>query len=102
TGGLLDAPWGMVLAADNFGFASRTLLVGNFGDGKITAMSPRDGTIFGQLADQQGAAIAIEGLWGLTFGTDSIPRNDVLYFAAGPDDEAHGLYGRIQIAEQKY
>lgn len=40
--------------------------------------------------------IVIDGLWGIGFGNGirNQPTN-VLFFAAGPDDENHGLYGRI-------
>ena len=40
--------------------------------------------------------ISIDGLWGIGFGNGAAagPKN-VLYFAAGPDDENHGLFGSI-------
>jgi hypothetical protein len=40
--------------------------------------------------------ILIPGLWGIGFGgsLQNQPTN-TLFFAAGPDDENHGLYGRI-------
>jgi Ca2+-binding RTX toxin-like protein len=39
----------------------------------------------------------IDGLWGLAFGNGKTSPNDqnTLYYAAGPDDEAHGLFGKI-------
>ena len=37
TAGALNAPWGMALAPAGFGDFSNSLLVANFGDGKIDA-----------------------------------------------------------------
>ena len=37
TGGRLNAPWGIALAPADFGRFSNTLLVGNFGDGRISS-----------------------------------------------------------------
>ena len=97
TGGTLNAPWGMAVAPASFGTNAGMLLVGNFGDGRISAFDLATGEPHGQLADKAGATIVVDGLWGITFGDgDEAGRADVLYFAAGPDDEEHGLYGRIQ------
>ena len=43
------------------------------------------------------SALTIDGLWGIEFGNgaSSGPKN-VLYFAAGPNDEADGLFGSIR------
>ena len=40
--------------------------------------------------DQNSKEIEIEGLWGMAVG----PSN-ALYFAAGIEDEEHGLFGTI-------
>jgi uncharacterized protein (TIGR03118 family) len=95
-GGKLDAPWGMVLAPANFGPFSNALLVGNFGDGKINAFDPSTGAFLGTLSKADGSPIAIDGLWGIAFGNgiNAQPTN-TLFFAAGPVDETHGVYGRI-------
>ena len=96
TAGPLNAPWGIALAPPSFGKFGGALLVGNFGDGHVTAFA-LDGRQLGQLDDGQGNAIAIDGLWGITFGDDQqAGRSDTLYFAAGPGDEAHGLFGRVE------
>jgi len=94
-GPLLNAPWGMELAR-GFGPFPDALLVGNFGDGHVTAIDRSTMMVLGQLTDDSGAPIAIDGLWGLSFGaavTKALP--DGLYFAAGPQDETHGLFGVI-------
>jgi uncharacterized protein (TIGR03118 family) len=96
---LFNAPWGMALA-HGFGPFPDALLVGNFGDGHITAVdtSPASTSMsaLGQLMGADNAAVAIDGLWGLTFG-DGVTnaRPNALYFAAGPDDEMHGMFGVV-------
>ena len=96
--GKLNAPWGLAVAPANFGNFSNRLLVGNFGDGRINAYDINNGHFKGTLRSSPGHPIQIDGLWGIGFGNgaDSGPTN-TLYFAAGPDDEAHGLYGRIDL-----
>jgi uncharacterized protein (TIGR03118 family) len=98
TGGALNAPWGMAVAPANFGSFSNDLLVANFGDGKINAYNPSTGKLDGTLSKADGTPIVIDGLWGLAFGNgvNSQPAN-TLFFTAGPADEAHGLYGRIDM-----
>jgi uncharacterized protein (TIGR03118 family) len=96
TGGTLNAPWGMAFAPASFGVHGGDLLVGNFGDGRINTLDASTGALHGQLEDAQGVPLAIDGLWGITFGDgDEAGNPNVLYFAAGPDDETHGLFGRI-------
>ncbi len=97
--GQLNAPWGLALAPADFGRFSGDLLVGNFGDGKINAFEPQSNGHFGfrgQLRNGSGHAISIDGLWALGFGNgaNAGPTN-TLFFTAGPDDETHGLFGRI-------
>ena len=45
------------------------------------------------VVDAAGAPIVIEGLWGLAFPTSGAHH---FYFAAGPDDENHGLFGYVR------
>jgi uncharacterized protein (TIGR03118 family) len=102
TGGDLNAPWGLAMAPSNFGEFSGDLLVGNFGDGRIHAFTPQQNGTFqshGVLRGVDGDPITIDGLWGLGFGNGAAagPTTD-LFFAAGPDHEGHGLFGRIEFA----
>jgi uncharacterized protein (TIGR03118 family) len=92
----LNAPWGMALAPANFGRFSGDLLVGNFGNGRINAFDPVTFEPKGHLKNERGKAVVIDGLWGIGFGNGAAagPTN-VLYFAAGPEEEEHGLFGRI-------
>jgi uncharacterized protein (TIGR03118 family) len=99
TGGRLNAPWGMAMAPADFGRFSNTLLVGNFGDGRISSFDARTGEFIGQLRGPDGRRIAVSGLWGMAFGNGvSNQPTGTLFFAAGPNDEVNGLYGRIEPA----
>lgn len=99
--GKLNAPWGLALAPDGFGRFGGRLLVGNFGDGRIVAFR-----VDGHDASEGGGAyltgaggrITIDGLWGIDFGNGGAAGPaTTLFFAAGPDDESHGLFGRIDF-----
>jgi uncharacterized protein (TIGR03118 family) len=98
TGGALNAPWGLALAPADFGTLANTLLVGNFGDGKINAYDPSSGQLIGAVQDSSGAAFAQPGLWGIAFGNGvaNQPRN-TLFFAAGINNQSNGSYGRIDL-----
>jgi uncharacterized protein (TIGR03118 family) len=99
THGQLNAPWGIALAPAGFGPFSGDLLVGNFGDGQINAYGQEaDGSWerAGGLRNSSGRTITIDGLWGIGFGNNGAAGpSTTLYFAAGPDDEQHGLFGSI-------
>jgi uncharacterized protein (TIGR03118 family) len=98
-GGALNAPWGIALAPADFGTLGNALLIGNFGDGKIYGYDPSNGRFLGALTDSTGAAIAEPGLWGIAFGNDAQNQpHNTLYFTAGPNDEADGLYGSVSVA----
>jgi uncharacterized protein (TIGR03118 family) len=100
--GLLNSPWGLAWAPANFGKFSGCLLVGNFGDGRINAYCEEKNKFHhrGTLKSPHGGDISIDGLWGIGFGngSGSGPTN-VLYFAAGPDEESNGLFGKIEFME---
>jgi uncharacterized protein (TIGR03118 family) len=98
-GGPLDSPWGLALAPSSFGQFGNALLVGNEDDGHISAFDPLTGQFLGQLHDNQGNPIANTGLWGLVFGSGGLGSDpNVLYFAAGINDEENGLFGSIAPA----
>jgi uncharacterized protein (TIGR03118 family) len=92
--GTLNAPWGMAMAPTTFGTYSGDILVGNFGDGRISVYNPSTGAYVGQLKGADSAEISIDGLWGLAVGP-----NNSLYFAAGLDDEQHGALGTIALKQ---
>ena len=95
TRGQLNSPWGLALAPASFGRFGGALLVGNFGNGRINAYNPKTGTHLGQLRGSHGKPIDIDGLWALMFGNGNAAKNGDLVFSAGPDDESHGLLGKI-------
>ena len=101
--GLLNSPWGVALAPSDFGRFSGCLIVGNFGDGRINAFCQNPsgkGAYHPSGALKQGQKpLVIDGLWGIGFGNNAAagPSN-VLYFAAGPDDETNGYFGKIEAA----
>jgi uncharacterized protein (TIGR03118 family) len=99
--GRLNAPWGLARAPRSFGRFSHDLLVGNFGDGRITAyreVSRRRFVPAGQLRGAHGRRVRIDGLWALQFGMGAASNGptDTLFFTAGPNDENHGLFGTIR------
>ena len=50
----------------------------------------------GHLKGTNGKAIVIDGLWGIAFGNGGTagPKT-TLFFAAGPNGEEDGLFGRL-------
>lgn len=98
SGGTLNSPWGLAVAPVGFGSFGGKLLVGNFGDGRISAFHPLAPLSFGQLLDEHGQPIAVEGLWGLHFGTAGTAGTGTLLFSAGINDEKDGLVGSITAA----
>jgi uncharacterized protein (TIGR03118 family) len=92
--GSLNAPWGLAIAPASFGAWAGALLVGNFGDGRISAFDPSTHDYLGQILGPGGQALSIDGLWAITVGNGvSSGSTDMLYFTAGPADETHGLFG---------
>ena len=103
TRGSLNSPWGLAVAPKSFGLFRDDLLVGNFGDGKINVYEPDPNRGFehvGALRNRSGNDIVIDGLWALAFGNGGAagPRSS-LFFTAGPDGEAHGLFGSIRVVD---
>jgi uncharacterized protein (TIGR03118 family) len=101
TGQSLDAPWGLAIAPASFGSVAGSLLIGNFGDGRVNVVSPdKDGDfqhfISGQLHNAAGGVLTIPFLWALTQATASTGGADALWFSAGPGGEKHGLLGVLR------
>jgi uncharacterized protein (TIGR03118 family) len=96
--GALNSPWGITLAPASFGIFGGALLVGNFGEGNpsIHAYNPTTGAFLGTLQDESGNGIVIDELWALAFGNGGAGGDvNTLYFAAGPGEEEHGLFGKL-------
>lgn len=100
TRGQLNSPWGLALAPNNFGKFSGHLLVGNFGNGPILAYKMLDNGHFEFIDFLMGITlqpIVIDGLWAIAFGGGAAANGptNTLFFAAGPDEESHGLFGSL-------
>jgi len=95
----LKAPWGVALAPKNFGPASNALLVGNVGDGRINAFNAKTGAFITQLKGTNNKVISISGLWSLAFGQGGGMNGNPnqLFFTAGPNEYANGLFGVINF-----
>jgi uncharacterized protein (TIGR03118 family) len=100
--GVLNAPWGVARATQNFGQFSGDILIGNFGNkgnfaGWIDAFSGTTNNRFvGALRNGQGNPISIAGLWSIVFGTFRNSDADTLYFTAGPNNQTNGLFGKVE------
>jgi uncharacterized protein (TIGR03118 family) len=96
----LNAPWGVTLAPSGFGTFANDLLVGNFGDGTINAFDPATGAFLGTLSGTSGM-IVNSGLWSLEFraGGSGFDPN-TLFFTAGINGQADGLFGAIQATPE--
>ena len=99
--GTLNNPWGLAIAPSSFGALAGDLLVGNHGDGTISAfdLNAHDHQSLGHLLDSAGKAITIPDLFGLIPGESTpagTPNNggspDTIYFTAGG---AQGLFGSL-------
>ena len=99
--GTLDAPWGLEIAPASFGQFAGDLLVGNFGDGRISVFSLGAAPAFqGQLLGPNGLPIEIDGLWDLIAGNGGNGGStQAIYFSAGPTDESNGLFGVLRVPE---
>jgi uncharacterized protein (TIGR03118 family) len=87
------------MAPAGWGKFGGDLLVGNFGDGRVSVYTERSNgkwAYLGQLRNGSAQPIAIDGLWALQFGNGSAAGPaDSLYFTAGPNGEKAGLFGSI-------
>jgi uncharacterized protein (TIGR03118 family) len=97
--GQLNSPWGVALAPASFGALANQLLIGNFGNGHINAYNPTTGEFVDKMRDPRGQAIVIDGLWSLRVGSNTTGSANfgpgTVFFTAGPNGEADGLFGAI-------
>lgn len=92
--GTLNSPWGITHAPAGFAAITETILVGNFGDGRINVFD-LNGNYKGQL-QSNGKALVIAGLWALDFLKPSPTTANKLYFTAGPGGESQGVLGYLK------
>ena len=101
SGGALNAPWGLAIAPASWGSAAGSLLIGNFGDGRINIIA-RHGYhlarhITGHVVDRStGKPFAEPGLWGLLPGTATNGGTGALWFTSGINHEQDGLLGVLR------
>ena len=92
----MNAPWGVALAPEGFGKLAGRLLVGQFGSGEIATFDLDHGNFHGMMLGVHGQPLQIDGLWALRFGNGAAAGPlKTLFFTAGINDEAHGLFGTI-------
>ncbi len=63
----LNAPWGVTVAPATFGFFAGDLLVGNLGDGTISAFNFATGAFIDEMRDPSGAVLANASLKDVVF-----------------------------------
>jgi uncharacterized protein (TIGR03118 family) len=97
TRGSLNSPWGLAVAPATWGPLAGTLLVGNQGNGHVHAYdihakgaNNNEKVVAKGTLTLDNKYLSLAGLWALSVG----PDNQV-YFTAGPNGEANGLFGRL-------
>jgi len=92
----LNSPWGVALAPGEFGEFSHNVLIGNFGSGQVAAYNPVTGKFRGMMKNPDNSVLTIDGLWALSFANNGAAGSSTtLYFSAGLNDEADGLFGTL-------
>jgi uncharacterized protein (TIGR03118 family) len=100
--GPLHSPWGIALAPDNFGPMSNAILItNNTPRGRINAFDPATGAFLGPLRDASNKPIEIDDIWAIQFGQGAGANGatNQLFFTAGPNNYANGLFGVITVGE---
>ncbi len=99
--GPLHSPWGLAMAPADFGpFSGALLVANNVPDGRINAFDPKSGAFLGTLRDTHGQAIVINQVWALQFGNGGNGgKPNQLFFVAGPNNYADGLFGMITFGQ---
>lgn len=100
--GPLHSPWGIALAPPDFGPMSNAILISNnISRGRINAFNAETGQFLGPLRDASGNPIEIDSVWALQFGQGGGPNGapSQLFFTAGPNNYANGLFGVITVPQ---
>jgi uncharacterized protein (TIGR03118 family) len=102
--GPLHSPWGIALAPADFGPMSNAILISNnISRGRINAFDPQTGQFLGPIRDASGKAIEVDNIWALEFGfgqggaASPNGAHNQLFFTAGPNNYANGLFGVISF-----
>jgi uncharacterized protein (TIGR03118 family) len=97
TGGPLSAPWGIVVAPSGFGSFANDLLIGNFGNGEILAYDATTDLFLGTLNGANGQPLVNDFLWALETRAGTGFDPNAVYFSAGINNQADGLFGAIDV-----
>jgi uncharacterized protein (TIGR03118 family) len=100
--GPLHSPWGIALAPDNFGPMSNAILItNNTPRGRINAFDAATGAFLGPLRDANNQPIEIDDVWAIQFGQGGGANGatNQLFFTAGPNNYASGLFGVVTVGE---
>jgi hypothetical protein len=75
------------------------LISNNTTRGQINAFNPQTGQFLGALRDANGKVIEVDNIWALQFGQDASANgaHNQLFFTAGPNGYANGLFGVIEV-----
>jgi uncharacterized protein (TIGR03118 family) len=90
----LNSPWDIARAPFGFGQFAGDILVANHGDGTISVFD-NFGAFLGQLRTADGRVLTIPGLWGISPGGALFSTAEDVYFSAGPNNGADGLFGFV-------
>lgn len=94
--GILNTPWGLLLAPSWFGYPSGSIMVSNFGDGTINIFDAT-GKYLGKLKDEFLNEICINGIRGITQNPN---YNRIVYWTASADSLNTALMGTINSLKQ--
>jgi len=100
-GGALNAPWGLAIAPQAWRNVAGSLLIGNFGDGRINVFA-KQGTGFAShatgttLLTSTGKPFAEPGLRSLVPGTATAGGTNVIWFTARIGGGQGGLLGILR------
>jgi uncharacterized protein (TIGR03118 family) len=89
--GVLNNPWGAIMAPCECGIPKGSILIANHGDGLINIFDS-DGGYIGPLLTQYGKPLKIDGLRGLA---SNYKHNNEIFFTASSPGLTDGLLGMI-------
>ena len=93
--GSLDAPWGMAVAPASWGALAGKLMVSDVGSGQISLFDLNNLAAAG-VVENGSTPVKIKGLRALIPGNGGGGGSaDDVYFTAGPDRGADGLFGSL-------
>jgi uncharacterized protein (TIGR03118 family) len=96
----LNQPWGFAMAPSDFGILSNTLLISNnTNSGTINGFDPTTGAFVGTVIGGNGKPLHFNQIWGIEFGggTSENGNTDQLFYTAGPENNAAGIFGVINV-----